>query len=93
MRQQRDLGELHGTRERRPGAVCGSFRKTLLRPWESLSRIVVLGGGGECSVSVVRGQPGERPRFLTPNVILKRDRQRCGSYSMPNVILKRERQR
>eukprot|EP00964_Phaeocystis_antarctica_P045878 scaffold26449_cov21-Phaeocystis_antarctica.AAC.1 len=49
MRQQRDLGELHGTRERRPGAVCGSFRKTLFRPWESLSRIVVLGGGGECS--------------------------------------------
>ena len=44
-----------------------SFRKTLFRPWESLSRIVVLGGGGECSASgLVLYRVNVRTLYISP---------------------------
>ena len=46
MRQQGDLGELHGTRERRPGAAHTRARKTLFRPWEPLNDCRSGGGWG-----------------------------------------------
>eukprot|EP00964_Phaeocystis_antarctica_P096894 scaffold63118_cov89-Phaeocystis_antarctica.AAC.1 len=47
MRQQRDLGELHGTRERRPGAAPHTSEKDpFYRPWESPSALSFWGGVG-----------------------------------------------